>query len=153
MSEEAEKYRVSYIATAPEELKVGDRVVIIDENDNMFEQSAVVVNLDRFYATIKFADGTEYQYNPVALRKLLNTISFEEESNPLNRQVGGSHYKDMVIQPIEFSMKNGLNACQHSIIKYVCRYKHKNGKEDLLKARHFIDLLIQIEYPDVDSEL
>ena len=65
--------------------------------------------------------------------------------NPMDRQIGGSHYKDMAIQPIEFSMKNGLNACQHSIIKYICRYKQKNGKEDLLKAKHFIELLIQME--------
>lgn len=71
---------------------------------------------------------------------------------PINRgnraldvQVGGGHYKDMPIQPIEFTHKNGLNFCQGNIIKYVTRYKHKNGLEDLKKAKHYIDLLIQLE--------
>jgi hypothetical protein len=61
-------------------------------------------------------------------------------------QVGGNHYKDMKIQPIEFTMKNNLNFCQGNIIKYVTRYKHKNGIEDLKKAKHYIDLLIQLEF-------
>ena len=51
----------------------------------------------------------------------------------LKKQVGGSHYKDMVIQPIEFTHKNNLNFCQGNIIKYTCRYKEKNGIEDLKK--------------------
>lgn len=63
-------------------------------------------------------------------------------------QVGGNHYKDMVIQPIEFTMKNNLNFCQGNIVKYVTRYKHKNGIEDLKKAKHYIDLLIQLEFGD-----
>lgn len=70
----------------------------------------------------------------------------------LDVQVGGNHYKDMVIQPIEFCMKNNLNACQTNVIKYICRYKGKNGKEDLLKAKHYIDLLIDFEYPNLDSK-
>jgi hypothetical protein len=66
----------------------------------------------------------------------------------LDVQVGGNHYKDMIIQPIEFTMKNNLNFCQGNIIKYVTRYKHKNGIEDLKKAKHYIDLLIQLEFGD-----
>lgn len=58
-------------------------------------------------------------------------------------QVGGNHYKQFKIQPIEFCMKNGLNACQTNIVKYICRYKDKNGKEDLLKALHYVGLLEQ----------
>lgn len=64
----------------------------------------------------------------------------------LNQQVGGSHYKDMQIQPIEFILANNLGFCVGNCIKYLCRYKHKNGKEDLLKAKHYIDLLIESEY-------
>ena len=63
----------------------------------------------------------------------------------LETQVGGGHYKGMVIQPMEYSMANGLNACQHTIIKYVSRYASKGGKEDLEKAKHCIDMLIQFE--------
>jgi hypothetical protein len=64
----------------------------------------------------------------------------------LSVQVGGNHYKDMKIQPIEFTMKNNLNFCQGNVIKYVTRYKHKNGIEDLKKAKHYIDLIIDLEY-------
>lgn len=57
----------------------------------------------------------------------------------MDTQVGGTHY-DMVIQPMEFSIANDLDACQHTIIKYVSRFKAKNGLEDLKKALHTIDL-------------
>ena len=68
------------------------------------------------------------------------------KSNPLKEQVDGSHYKDMAIQPMEFSMANNLNACQHTIIKYICRYKNKGGEKDLDKAIHTIQLLKEISY-------
>jgi hypothetical protein len=61
------------------------------------------------------------------------------------RQEGGDHYTAMVIQPFEFSMSNGLDPMQHTIIKYVTRFRDKNGIEDLLKARHTLDLLIEWE--------
>lgn len=64
----------------------------------------------------------------------------------LDVQIGGNHYKDMPIQPMEFSMLNGLDACQHTIIKYVCRFRNKGGRQDLEKAKHVIDLLIGFEY-------
>lgn len=68
--------------------------------------------------------------------------------DPLDVQVGGGHYKDFPIQPIEYCMKNGLDHCQSNVIKYVSRFRTKGGLEDLLKARHYIDLLISFEYPD-----
>lgn len=68
----------------------------------------------------------------------------------LDVQIGGSHYKDMKIQPIEFCFKNNLNVCQGKVIKYVTRYKNKNGLEDLKKAKHMIDLLIELEYGDAE---
>lgn len=64
----------------------------------------------------------------------------------LDTQVGGGHYKDMPIQPVEFSQKNRLTFCEASVVKYVCRHRNKNGIEDLKKAKHFIDLLIDLEY-------
>ena len=71
------------------------------------------------------------------------------------QQIGGNHYKDMPIQPVHFCERNGLTYAQGAVIKYVCRFKDKGGKEDLLKARHFIDLLIEEYYPfaqDADIE-
>ena len=63
----------------------------------------------------------------------------------LETQVGGDHYKKMAIQPMEFSMFNGLDACQHTIVKYVCRFREKGGIADLEKAKHTIDMLIAFE--------
>lgn len=65
----------------------------------------------------------------------------------LNEQIGGSHYRDMPIQPVVFITRNGLNFLEGSIVKRVCRHRRKNGREDLLKARHEIDLLLEMEYP------
>jgi hypothetical protein len=64
----------------------------------------------------------------------------------LKQQEGGNHYKTMAIQPIEFIHANRLGFAEGSIVKYVSRHRVKNGKADLLKARHFIDLLIELEY-------
>ena len=66
-------------------------------------------------------------------------------SNPLNEQVGGDHYKDLPIQPFEFIERNNLGYGVGNVIKYLCRYKTKGGIEDLQKARHYIDLLIDLE--------
>lgn len=62
-----------------------------------------------------------------------------------DKQIGGSHYKNMPIQPIEFIMKNNLGFCEGNIIKYICRYKEKNGLQDLEKAKHYIEMLIERE--------
>lgn len=61
-------------------------------------------------------------------------------------QIGGSHYVDLPIQPSEFIHKNGIGFLAGNVIKYVVRYKRKNGLEDLKKARHYIDLLMEMEY-------
>ena len=62
-----------------------------------------------------------------------------------SKQVGGGHYTKMKIQPFQYSMANGLDPMQHTIIKYVTRFRDKNGIEDLEKAKHTIDLLIEHE--------
>ncbi len=62
---------------------------------------------------------------------------------PTETQVGGSHYKDMPIQPATFILRNGIGFHEGSAIKYLCRWRKKGGVEDLKKARHFIDMLIE----------
>ena len=69
----------------------------------------------------------------------------QTSKSALETQVGGSHYKDLKIQPIEFIHANNIPFCEANAIKYLCRWRNKNGKQDLLKARHYIDLLIQLE--------
>jgi|TARA_R100000005_G_scaffold95484_1_gene77097 hypothetical protein len=59
---------------------------------------------------------------------------------PQGRQVGGSHYVHFTIQPYEFIAKNDLTFFQGNVIKYVCRYRFKNGVEDLDKIIHYCEL-------------
>lgn len=66
----------------------------------------------------------------------------------LSTQVGGNHYKDMPIQPVEFCQRNGLHYCEAAAVKYICRHKSKNGAEDIRKAIHYLELLLDLEYPD-----
>lgn len=61
-------------------------------------------------------------------------------------QVGGQHYKNMKMQPAEFIHMNGIGFLEGNVIKYVVRHATKGGKADLLKARHYIDLLLEWEY-------
>lgn len=63
----------------------------------------------------------------------------------LNEQPGGSHYKGKAIQPVQYIHANGIGYCEGNVIKYVSRWREKNGLQDLLKARHYIDLLIELE--------
>jgi hypothetical protein len=68
------------------------------------------------------------------------------ESSALQTQVGGSHYKDMKIQPAEYTHANGIGHLDGDAIAYISRYKSKNGRQDLEKAIHSLQLLIQMEY-------
>lgn len=68
-----------------------------------------------------------------------------QEDNPLEKQVGGNHYKGFVVQPVEFIYKNNIPFMEGNIIKYVCRHREKNGIQDLQKARHYLDMLIELE--------
>ena len=65
-----------------------------------------------------------------------------ENTFPQDKQIGGSHYKDMAIQPFEFISKNELTFFQGNVIKYVCRCKQKNGIQDLEKVIHYCQLEI-----------
>lgn len=61
----------------------------------------------------------------------------------LNEEVAGSHYRMYKYQPIEFIIDSGLNFIEGNIFKYLCRYKYKNGAEDLKKARHYCEFWIK----------
>ena len=65
-----------------------------------------------------------------------------------DKQIGGSHYLKMKIQPSEFANKNHLPFAEGNAIKYICRHKDKGGKEDLKKAKHYIDMIIERDYSD-----
>lgn len=64
-------------------------------------------------------------------------------TSPLDLQVGGNHYKDMKIQPIEFILANELGFCEGNVVKYICRYKQKGGIEDIKKVIHYAEILLE----------
>ena len=63
----------------------------------------------------------------------------------LDQQIAGTHYSKLKIQPVQYIHANGLGFCEGSVVKYITRWRDKGGIEDLRKARHFIDLLIELE--------
>jgi hypothetical protein len=66
--------------------------------------------------------------------------------NPYKKQIGGAHYKNMKIQPAEFINQNNLLFAEGNAIKYICRHKHKGEIQDLEKAKHYIDMIIERDY-------
>lgn len=72
-------------------------------------------------------------------------------SDVYKQETGGTHYLGLAITPVEYAMRNRLDACQFSVIKYVTRFRDKGGKEDLEKAKDFIDMLINSEYGEKEK--
>jgi hypothetical protein len=75
-----------------------------------------------------------------------NEIIESPATPALAAQVGGNHYKDLVIQPAEYIALNNISYLAGNAIKYLTRYKKKGGAEDIKKARHYCDLVLEIEY-------
>jgi hypothetical protein len=70
----------------------------------------------------------------------------DARDNALKKQIGGSHYADMAIQPVKFITANDIGFLEGNIIKYVCRHHAKNGAQDIKKAIHYCELLLQTKY-------
>ncbi len=66
-----------------------------------------------------------------------------------DKQIGGKHYQNFSIQPSKFVIENELLFPEGNVIKYICRHRFKNGKEDLEKAVHFIEMIIERDYPTI----
>ena len=66
--------------------------------------------------------------------------------NALTKQVGGGHYKDFGIQPVEYIHANNLSFLEGNVVKYITRHKSKNGIEDIKKVIHYCELIIELEY-------
>ena len=73
-------------------------------------------------------------------------IYFDAPASALDTQVDGDHYKKLSIQPMVYSFRNRLDPAQHTAIKYITRFRDKGGRADLIKAKHVIDMLIELEY-------
>jgi len=70
--------------------------------------------------------------------------------NSFTKQVAGHHYTDLAMQPMEYSMRNKLDPCQHTAIKYITRFKEDGGAVDLDKAAHCIEMLKDFYYNNKD---
>ena len=106
------------------EVEVGDMPYVVETNDGLW-----------------FWSGNNL--------KLVNEET--QTYNPLIAQEGGGHYKDRGIQPLEYTMKNNLSFCEGNVVKYISRYKSKNGIEDLAKVIHYALLASYEEYGEQGS--
>lgn len=68
-----------------------------------------------------------------------------KDTKAFDIQVGGDHYKRMKIQPTEYILANNMEFCEGNIIKYISRWRFKNGIEDLKKVIHYAEILIENE--------
>lgn len=126
--------------------KAGDTVVAIESDrdwsigyrTNLYEDSHGVL---RF----KDVEGDEREFIPWADQFTLYNGDESPQPKPTETQVGGAHYKGLAIQPMEYALKNNLNYAQANVVKYITRYKDKGGVEDLRKAIHNVELLIEHE--------
>lgn len=69
-----------------------------------------------------------------------------DPTNALNVQVGGGHYKNFGIQPVEYIHANNLSFLEGNVVKYITRHKAKNGIEDIKKVIHYCELIMELEY-------
>lgn len=72
--------------------------------------------------------------------------------NANEKQVGGNHYSAKAVQPWDYITSNNLGYLEGNVVKYVSRWKEKNGLEDLLKAKHYLEKLIELQQPAPQSE-
>lgn len=71
---------------------------------------------------------------------------WDKEEGALTKQVGGQHYKDMKIQPVEFITANELSFLEGNVVKYISRHHAKNGADDVKKAIHYCELILKTVY-------
>ena len=89
----------------------------------------------------------EYMARRTAEEKAIKKGTYEYEyGKPSDKQIGGSHYKDFKIMPIEYITQNKLDFCEGNIVKYISRHEKKNGAEDIRKVIHYAELILEQKY-------
>lgn len=83
--------------------------------------------------------------NETSEKDTTTTSSIGRAITPLTQQIGGKHYKQLTIQPVEYIHANDIGYFEGNVIKYVSRWRDKGGVEDLRKALHYLELLIELE--------
>lgn len=131
---------------------IGTIVELIDNDGTecpLFRTSDGTV-MSIFWDNLAFIpDGVQIPETFIRIDTSNESEEEEEETidNPLDIQVGGDHYKDFKIQPVEFIEQNNLGFLQGCIVKRISRYDKPTGKglQDLLKIKHEVDLLIELK--------
>ena len=81
------------------------------------------------------------------LRRMTQDTVKKIERNALEQQVGGKHYRECEIQPVEYIVKNNLDFLECNIVKYVTRHRTKGeGKKDIEKVIHYAQLILEMHY-------
>jgi hypothetical protein len=136
----------------PDSIEVGDIVEVLgvvdgagvhlsvnDKYPLYFYNKEVELVVDTIESRAKIAQDLLFEAAP-SIQDLIDSSKLASE-----RQIDGNHYSKLKIQPMEYALQNDLNYGQSNAIKYITRYKDKNGIEDLKKAIHCIELLIEFE--------
>lgn len=126
--------------------KVGDILRVSKNSPNHYFQCGQLVEVLRITSAdgvFEAADIHEPRYTWFMVPDEVEYPS-TPKSTALDEQEGGEHYKTS-IQPVVYIHANNLNFCEGNIIKYITRWRSKGGKQDLLKIKHYVDLLIELE--------
>jgi hypothetical protein len=106
--------------------------------------SAILLNLKN--------DGKYILFDNIQKEEPMTEKTTQPESkDAMDKQVGGSHYQ-LPIQPIEYILANGLGYCEANVVKYVSRWRNKGGIQDLKKAIHYLEMLIEQEEKDASKK-
>jgi len=135
--------------------KVGDKVISVKDTIDTEEGFIGFINREAkspFDWIVNSNSGIEKAFCEHELELL--SVAKEVElpvketiySSALDKQVSGNHYKDCGIQPIEYIHANNLSYLEGNVIKYTTRHSKKNGKQDILKAIHYLELILEMEY-------
>ena len=132
-------------------LEKGDVICFPGKDDRNIKSIDYVMDTYDYYETsleFSYTDLTAYltgwskdSQSRMATKDELKQLDLKASE----KQVAGSHYSKLKIQPMQYCLENNLNYGQSNTIKYITRYQDKNGIEDLKKAIHCIELLIEFE--------
>ena len=88
----------------------------------------------------------QYMYRRNQEENLIKGTHEFEYGKATDKQVGGSHYKDCAIQPVDYIVENKLDFLEGNVVKYITRHKTKNGIEDIRKVIHYAELILEKKY-------
>lgn len=155
---------INYLDGEEEAFELIKELEVKIESENVVPQKIKVLTSDHEYqglykdsihtVTNIIGDIVEFKLHGKTWTLVGDEYELYEESlildakpdSALNKQEGGGHYKGLKIQPIEYIHANGLSYFQGNVVKYVSRYKDKNGVEDIKKAIHYLELILELEY-------